>query len=187
MRWVLCCLLVLSGSVLGQLKSPDGRYEIRYTSAGLYEDNVEIVDTKNDEVIHNGCAALYQELKYREVAWSKDSKHVALISRGTRTTTHFEILHFEDGVVNEVKIPPYMARIIGRKNFKSLGRYHWISKLRWEGSNLTFRCAGQWVDGPGDPAVDPHNWYHYDVTIEPGAKGDPKVALKALDEAIKIK
>ena len=186
MRMVQLCCLLLSGMAQAQLKSPDGRYEITYTSAGLYEANVEFKDTKTDKVIHDGSSTSYQMMQYREVLWSKDSKYVALISRGTRTSTHLEILHFNDGAVTEVKLPNYGAEILKQKAASKGGRYEWHSKLRWEKAKLTFRCAGQWNDGSGDPEVNPDNWYHFDVTLELGDKGEPKVVLKALDEAVRI-
>ena len=191
MRCLIAAVVLtgFAGHAMAQLKSPDGRYEITYNSAGLYESNVEFKDTKSGKVIHYGSSTSYQMIKYHEVLWSQDSKYVALISRGTRTTTEFEVLRFKDGVVTEVKLPNYGAEIQKHKPSKRGGRYEWVSQLRWEGSKLSFRCVGQWEDGSGDPAVDPDNWYHFEVTIKVNEKSPQKaemLGVAAVDEAVKI-
>lgn len=183
-------LMGFAGNAAAQLKSPDGRYEIIYRVEGEYVSQADFKDTRTGKVIHTELISGYMEKSFREIAWSKDSKYVALMSRGTRTTSDVEVLRFEGEVVKKLDLPDYRLNILGRNKQLVGGRYHWVNQLRWEDSKLTFRCAGQWKDGSGDPAVDPDNWYHFDVTIQLGDKTAPLngqlIGVVAVDEAVKI-
>ena len=168
MRHLLTIVILLHGigSAMAQKTSPDARYVIEYFDALPNESNVKFKDAQSGKTLRHGFSSGYEERSFREVSWSPDSRFLALVSRGTKTTSGIEILRFAGDSVTEVKIPDYLLNILGRKHLISGGRHHWVSNVRWEDSHLTFRCWGQWGDGSGDPDIDPDNWYHFDVTLK---------------------
>jgi len=168
MKYLLTIAIFLGGfsSAIAQKTSPDGRYLIEYFEALPNESNVKFKNAKSGKTLRQGFSSGYEERSFREVSWSPDSRFLALVSRGTKTTSGIEILRFTGDSVTEVMIPDYLLNILGRKNLVSGGGHHWVSNVRWTGSLITFRCWGQWANGPGDPDIEPDNWYHFDVTLE---------------------
>lgn len=149
-----------------RIASPDGRYEVEYFEGLPGESNVKFKDARTGQVLRYGFTSGYEEKKFRAVSWSPDSRFLALVSRGTKTTSDIEILRFDGESISEVMIPDYRLNILGRKHLITGGRHHWVSEVQWSSSTVTFRCRGQWVDGSGDPQIDPSNWYHFAVTLE---------------------
>lgn len=163
----------------GELKSPDGQYEIEYFEALPHESNVRFKNAKKGKILSHAFSNGYEHSSYLETAWSPDSRYLAVVERGTRTTAEVSVFAFSGDSVEEVKLPDYRLNLLGRRNLVDGGRYHWVSKLRWDQSTLTFNCTGQWVDGSGDPEIEPDNWYHFDVSLAFGGAGstpDPRLA-----------
>jgi hypothetical protein len=174
-------VIVRFGAAGGELKSPDGQYEIEYFKALPHEGNVRIKNAKTGKVLGHAFSNGYEHSSYLETAWSPDSRYLAVVERGTRTTAEVAVLVFSGDSVEEVRLPDYRLNLLGRRMLVDGGRYHWVSKLRWEQSVLTFYCTGQWVDGPGDPEIDPDDWYHFDVSLRFGGAGSsPSPRLAAV-------
>jgi hypothetical protein len=162
-----------------ELKSPDGQYEIEYFDALPHESNVRFKNAKTGKILSQAFSNGYDESSYLETAWSPDSRYLAVVERGTRTTAEVSVFAFSGDSVEEVRLPDYRLNLLGHRKLVDGGRYHWVSKLRWVNSTLTFYCTGQWVDGSGDPDIEPDNWYHFDIALAFGGAGsspDPRLA-----------
>jgi hypothetical protein len=155
----------------GDLKSPNGQYEIEYLKSLPHESNVLFKNAKTGKILADAFSNGYDEATYLETAWSPDSRYLAVVERGTRTTAEVSVFVFSGDSVEEVRLPDYRLNLLGRRNLVDGGRYHWVSKLRWEQTTLRFYCTGQWVDGSGDPEIEPDNWYHFDVALAFGGAG----------------
>jgi WD40 repeat protein len=170
-------------AVCGELKSPDGQYEIEYIKALEGDSNVMLKNAKTGKILGYAFSNGYGHSSYVETVWSPDSRYLAVVERGTRTTAEISLFSFVGDTVKEVRLPDYALNILGRKKLVTGGRYHMVSNLRWDKTTITFYCRGQWVDGSGDPAIDPENWYHFDVTLKLGGPGSaPQPRLIAVAE-----
>ena len=173
--WVIATLQVIAG----ELVSPNGQYEIEYVEALPHESNVRLKSAKSGKVLSDEFSNGYDNSSYLETAWSPDSRFLAVVERGTRTTATLTVFSFSGDTVEQTRLPDYTLNLLGRRELVSGGRYHWVSKLRWEATTLTFYCTGQWADGSGDPELEPSNWYNFDVSIAFGILGvesDPYLA-----------
>jgi hypothetical protein len=179
-------LMITSRAICDDLKSPDGKYEVEYHKSLPHESNVKFKNTKTGKVLGDAFSNGYDSSSYLETAWSPDSRYLAVVARGTRTTSEIEIFAFSDDSVEQIRLPDYRLNLLGRRQLMDGGRYHWVSKLRWDATTITFYCTGQWMDGSGDPAVDPSNWYHFDVSLDfggPDSTSDPRwKAMTALEQ-----
>jgi hypothetical protein len=172
----------------GDHKSPDGQYEMEYLKALPHESNVRLKNAKTGKILAQAFSNGYDESSYLETAWSPDSRYLAVVERGTRTTAEVSVFAFSGDSVEVVRLPDYRLNLLGRRKLVDGGRYHWVSKLRWDKSTLTFYCTGQWVDGSGDPEISPDNWYHFDVSLAFGGAGstpDPRLAAVAVSKPTK--
>jgi hypothetical protein len=172
----------------GELKSPDGQYEIEYYKALPHESNVRFKNAKTGKILSHAFSNGYEHSSYLETAWSPDSRYLAVVERGTRTTADVSVFSFSGDSVEEVRLPDYRLNLLGHRKLVDGGRYHWVSKLRWDKSTLTFYCTGQWIDGSGDPQIDPDNWYHFDVSLTFGGAGNapnPRLASIAVSNPTK--
>ena len=151
--------------------SPNGKYFYEYHEALPHESNVRFLNTKTGKQIGLGFSYGYEPESFLETKWSHDSSYLAVIVRGTRTTAHLVVYHFEGDMVTMVDLPDFQLNLLGRRNLIEGGRYQWCKNLRWEDTTLTFHYTGQWKDGPGDPKIDPDNWFYFDVSIRFGGKG----------------
>lgn len=184
LRWVVACLpekmktiiLAITLSSLCQLgadnlTSPNGQYRIVYTSG---DANVELQNAKTGKVLAQTIFYGYQPEKYHEIAWSPDSRYLAVISRGTRTSSQVEVFSFIGDAAEEVTMP---CPKLGNGDWPG-GRSQFVKHLKWEGTTLNYYCYGDKVDGAGDPELVPENWYHFDVSMKfggAGEKAEPKV------------
>jgi dipeptidyl aminopeptidase/acylaminoacyl peptidase len=159
-------LAVAAGSALAQHSSPDGRYVIEYFGTQPHEANVRFKDAETGKILYTGTSSGYESEEYHELKWSSDSRYLAVVARGAKTTSDIELYRFDKDLVQQVPIPDYRLNLLGRRNLVTGGRHHWVSDLRWDTTRITFHCFGQWIDGSGDPAIDPDNWYHFDVSID---------------------
>ena len=163
----------------GDLKSPDGQYELEYLKALPHESNVRLKNAKTGKILGHAFSNGYEHSSYLETAWSSDSRYLAVVERGTRTTAEVSVFAFSGDSVEVVRLPDYRLNLLGHRKLVDGGRYHWVSKLRWDKSTLIFYCTGQWVDGSGDPQIDPDNWYHFDVSLAfggPGSSPSPRLS-----------
>lgn len=176
---IVIFIIATCRAACGELKSPDGQYEIEYFKALPDESNLRLKNAKTGKILGHAFSNGYDHSSYLETAWSHDSRYLAVVERGTRTTAEVSVYAFSADSVEEVRLPDYRLNLLGRRLLVDGGRYHWVSKLRWDGDTLTFYCNGQWIDGSGDPEIDPDNWYHFDVSLVFGGRGsspDPRLA-----------
>lgn len=66
--------------------SPDGKYEVIYTSKILYEDNLTIRMKSGGKVIYRTIASTYEPNRFIELIWSPDSTLLAVISAWLETS-----------------------------------------------------------------------------------------------------
>jgi len=157
------------------MASPDGKYTVEYfeAAAAPLESNVKFKNAKSKKVLRYEFSSSHEEKTFQEMAWSPDSKYLAVISRGTKTSSHIRVFSFVDDKVEEVAMPsPKLG------NEKSSGRYFFVKHLKWKDTKLNYYCFGNKADGAGDSDLVPNNWYHYDVTVQlssAGKKADPKL------------
>ena len=190
-RFTIAALLIATcRAMCGELKSPDGQYEIEYTKALPHESNVKLKNAKTGKVLGVAFSNGYDSSSYLETAWSPDSRYLAVVERGTRTSAEIAVFAFSGDSVEQIRLPDYRLNLLGRRQLLDGGRYHWVSKLRWDATTITFYCTGQWIDGSGDPAIDPPNWYHFDVLLAfggPGSAPNPRLkAMTALEQKRKV-
>lgn len=177
MKYYLVTALVLITSHVtdAQMTSPDGKYVVEYfdADAAPHESNVKFKSAKSGKILRYEFSSGYEEKTFQEVAWSADSSYLAVVSRGTKTSSYVRVFSFVEGKVEEVKMPnPKM----GDADWS--GRYYFVKHLKWEGATLKYYCYGDKVAGGGDAEFFPDNWYHFDVVLKfekIGDKSSPKV------------
>jgi hypothetical protein len=139
----IAILAIASCTAFGSdLKSPDRQYEIEYLKALPHESNVRLKNAKTGKILAQAFSNGYDESSYLETAWSPDSRYLAVVERGTRTTAQVSVFAFSGDAVEELRLPDYRLNLLGRRKLIDGGRYHWVNKLRWEKSTLTFYCTG---------------------------------------------
>lgn len=190
MKLVLIAILAIATyrAPCGELRSPDGQYEIEYFDALPHESNVRLKNAKTGKILSHAFSNGYEESSYLETAWSSDSRYLAVVERRTRTTAEVSVFAFSGDSVENVRLPDYRLNLLGHRKLVDGGRYHWASKLRWDKSMLTFYCNGQWIDASGDPEINPGNWYHFNVSITFGGAGsspNPRLASVAVSNPTK--
>lgn len=167
-----------------ELVSPDGQYQIEYFESLPHEENVKFKNVKTGKVLGYTISYGYSPNYFLETAWSPDSRYLAVISRGTRTTADISVFSFVGGTVEEVSLPDYRLNLLGRKGLVTGGYFHWASNLRWDKNTITFHCNGEWEVGSGDPTVNPENWYDFDVSLRLGGLGSaPQSRLVSVEKA----
>lgn len=182
---LLALTIAPCGAAFAQLTSPDGQYVIEYVDARPHESNVRLKHAKTGKILKHAFSNGAGESAYLETAWSPDSRYLAVVERGTRTTAELAVFAFAVDSVEELRLPDYRLNLLGRRLRVEGGRSHWVSRLRWNGSVLTFDCKGQWADGPADPEINPDNWYHFEVALalgEAGRSANPRLVSVAVIE-----
>src|SRR5690606_7165174 len=99
----------------GDLKSPDGQYEIEYLKAPPHESNVRLKNAKTGKILGHAFSNGYDHSSYLETAWSHDSRYLAVVERGTRTTADVSVYAFSADSVEEVRLPDYRLNLLGRR------------------------------------------------------------------------
>lgn len=165
-------LFILSPIMAEEFSSPNGKYNIKYHEAELYTTNVSFENSATGKALYQTISNTYAKGKFDDIAWSPDSRYLAVARRGTKTTSDIFIYEFAGDIVKEIKVPDYALNILGRRELVRGGRHHRVSDIKWKDTTVTFHCTGQWEDGSGDPAVEPDNWYHFDVSIHLGGPGN---------------
>jgi len=158
-----------------ELTSPNGQYKIEYEVEPLeHETNVELKNAKTGKVIKQTISYGYYIEEYHEIAWSPDSRYLAVISRGTRTSSQVEVFSFIGDTVEEVTMPsPKLS-----DGTWTGGRNQFVKHLKWEGTTLKYYCFGDKFDGAGNLDLVPEDWYHFDIAMRFGGTGEdaaPKV------------
>jgi hypothetical protein len=145
--------------------SPNGKYEIIYTSRMLYEDNVNIRVKSGGKVIYRTIASKYEPNRFDELIWSANSTLLAIISRGTETTSEVKIIRFHNDTAEELKLPNYHQNIYGRHKRLKGGRYSFAKHLRWDNNVLSFDSEGSWTEWASNPSDSPEDWYAYSIKL----------------------
>ncbi len=167
-------LSTLCQAEVDKLTSPNGQYKIEYIDALPHETNVELKNAKTGKVLDSAISYGYDPENYREIAWSPNSRYLAVITRGTRTSIQVQVFSFVDDKVDEITMPIYR---VGDGSWKG-GRSSFNKHIKWDGTTLTFYCYGDKFEGAGNLDLIPEDWYHYDITMrfgELGKAADPKV------------
>ncbi|PQJ28452.1 hypothetical protein [Rubritalea profundi] len=145
--------------------SPDGKYEVIYTSKILYEDNLTIRMKSGGKVICRTIASTYEPNRFIELIWSPDSTLLAVISGGTKTTSEVRIIRFHNDTAEELKLPDYHQNIYGRHKRLKGGRDSFAKHLRWENNVLSFDSEGSWTEWVSNPSDLPEDWYAYSIKL----------------------
>jgi len=145
--------------------SPNGKYEVIYTSKMLYEDNVTIREKSGGKVIYRTIASTYEPNRFDELIWSADSTLLAVISGGTKTTSEVRIIRFDNDTAEELKLPDYQQNIYGRHKRLKGGRYSFAKHLKWNKNVLSFESEGSWTESVSNPSDFPEDWYAYSIKL----------------------
>jgi len=158
-------LLLLSATMTlanSSFPSPDGAYDVKITED---EFRVRIL------TIMHGDKQLFSTSSgyggYTAISWSPDSRYLAVVEHGTKTTMTLAAYLIEPGGVKRITLPDYRLNILGRYQKVDGGRYRFDEDLRWRrGDFLEFVTRGSLVDGASNPQDHPDNWFSFVVGIE---------------------
>jgi hypothetical protein len=142
--------------------SPDGSYDVKIT-----EDEFRV---RNLTIMH-GDKRLFGTTSgyggYTAVSWSPDSKYLAVVEHGTKTTMTLSVYVIGPHEVKPIVLPDYRLNILGRYHRVEGGRYRFDEDLKWlNGHSLEFVTRGSLVDGSSNPSDHPDNWFSCVVGIE---------------------
>lgn len=141
--------------------SPDGTYS---ASVDQDEFRVRTLTVKRGEKLLFSTASGYGG--YTTVSWSPDSRYLAIVEHGTKTTMTLAVYLVDAEGVRSLDLPDFRLNILGRFQKVVGGRYQFDEELSWEkGSLLQFVTRGSLVDGASNPKDHPDHWYHFKVTI----------------------
>jgi hypothetical protein len=156
----LVCLLKAQAD--SSFTSPNGHYsvtivedEFRVRNLTIMQDNKRLFGTSSG---YGG---------YTAVSWSLDSKYLAVVEHGTKTTMTLAVYLVGADKIKAITLPDYRMNILGRHHKVDGGRYWFDEALRWDkGNALEFVTRGSLVDGASNAQDDPANWYCFHVRIE---------------------
>ena len=141
--------------------SPNGTYDVKVEKDEFSVRNLTIM--RGDKQLFSTSSGYGG---YAEVSWSPDSRYLAVVEHGTKTTMNLAVYKLEADSVRPVTLPDFRLNILGR--FKKIegGRYQFDEALSWKkGSALQFVALGSLVDGASNPDDHPDNWYRFKVMI----------------------
>lgn len=147
--------------------SPDGQYKIVYDHGqqDAFYTQAHFKTAADGKTIHSTPASGYGKGPYQELTWSADSKYLAVVTRGTKTTTHLEIYQFSKNTVTPVTIPDFRLNLLGRHQLAKGGRYQFVKDIKWIKGGIQITATGSLVDGASNPKDHPENWYSYKVIM----------------------
>jgi len=143
-------------------QSPDGKYT---TVQKKGEFDYRWLEIKR------GGKSLFQAQagygRFTAVSWSPDSRYLAVVEHGTKTTMNLSVYFFDGDQVTVIDLPEFRLNILGRHQLIEGGRHQFDKNLRWkEEGNLHFMTSGSLRDGASNPIDEPENWYHFEVGIK---------------------
>jgi len=152
-------------------RSPDGSLSVRVrppTDAGALP-SLEVISVTTNTVIgstHTGGYAHYPSVAEdtsTAVLWSPDSKHLALMTRGTKRSTELRLYRVAASGLTEIPLPSPTDRAFQLLKATESYRCVFQRPQKWiDNRTLTVRASGDIKDPAG--GVVPV-WYEVDVTI----------------------
>lgn len=179
MRCAILCFLLMLSSLAGAEKaveleggrSPDGGFFIRIQPAEPGEIiSLEVCRVGDGAVIGSTHAGGYAQFSMvadamnTAVLWAPDSRHLALMTRGTKRTTELRVFAMtaEGAGMMEVALPSPTQRAFDLIKAKGTYRCVFQSPLKWaDKRTLTVRARGGFL-AAGENQLP--QWYEVDVT-----------------------
>ena len=111
----------------------------------------------------------YERIK---VAWSPDSRFLAVLSRGTKTTYEVAVYHAVADSVVLVSLPDYRRLLFARLGIATGGRHLLLSEPAWLDHTLRVHVSGNISDTASNPTDFPDDWYECTIVfrVEPAKK-----------------
>src|SRR5207249_9740447 len=101
-----------------------------------------------------------------KVAWSADSRFVAILSQGTKTTYDASVYHVADHRLEQVSLPEYGRLLFERLGIPRGGRYFLLEQASWRDHHLDLRGRGNVSDSASNPTDFPDDWYDCTVVFQ---------------------
>jgi hypothetical protein len=101
-----------------------------------------------------------------KIAWSADSRFVAILSQSTKTTYDASVYHVTDQRLDEVPLPEYGRPLFDRLGIPRGGRYFLLERASWRDDQLELRVRGNVSDSSSNPKDFPDDWYDCTVVFE---------------------
>jgi|TARA_B110000914_G_C15499834_1_gene465203 hypothetical protein len=162
--WSFLVLLLVAQSSPGKsaTQSPNGKYSAVQKKGELEYRWLEIKrDGKSLFQAQSGYGG------YTVMSWAPDSRYLAVVEHGTKTTMSLSVYFIDGDEVTAVGLPDFRLNILGRHRLIKGGRYQFDNSLCWkEGGGLHFMTSGSLREGVSNPTDEPENWYHYEVGIK---------------------
>lgn len=142
--------------------SPDGSYNVKITANEFRGTDLSV--TRGDKQLFTTASGYGV---YTAVSWSPDSRYLAVVERGTKTTMTLAAYLIQPHEVKPISLPDYRLNIFGRYHRVDGGRYRVDEGLKWgKGGMLEFLTRGSLVDGASNPEDHSDNWFCFRVGIE---------------------
>ena len=152
-------------------RSPDGSFSVRVrppTDAGAIP-SLEVISVTTNTVIgttHTGGYAHYPSVAEdasTAVLWSPDSKHLALMTRGTKRSTELRLYRVEASGLTEITLPSPTDRAFQLLKATVSYRCTFQRPKMWiDNETLTVRASGD-IKNPSGSGVP--IWYEVDITF----------------------
>ena len=101
-----------------------------------------------------------------KVAWSADSRFVAILSQATKTTYNASVYHVADQRLEPVPLPEYGRPLFERLGIPRGGRYFLLEQVFWRDHHLELRVRGNVSDSSSNPKDFPDDWYDCTVVFQ---------------------
>ena len=101
-----------------------------------------------------------------KIAWSADSRFVAILSQSTKTTYDASVYHVKDQRLDPVPLPDYGRRLFERVGIPHGGRYFFLEQASWRDHHLGLRVRGNVSDSSSNPNDFPDDWYDCTVVFQ---------------------
>jgi hypothetical protein len=101
-----------------------------------------------------------------KVAWSADSRFVAILSQSTKTTYDASVYHVTDQRLDPVPLPEYQRPLFERLGIPRGGRYFLLEQASWRDQHLDLRARGNVSDSASNPTDFPDDWYDCTVVFQ---------------------
>lgn len=165
MRFLIPAILMLITPLMAlaesSFPSPDGTYDVKIEEDEFRVRNLTVV--RGDKQLFSTSSGYGG---YTAVSWSPDSRYLAVVEHGTKTTMNLAVYRLDADSVRSVTLPDFRLNILGRFNKIEGGRYQFDEALSWKkGPALQFVALGSLVDGASNPDDHPDNWYRFKVMI----------------------
>ena len=152
-------------------RSPNGSLSVRVSPSADPDAlaSLEVVNTATNEVLGSTDTGGYAhfpavaEHASTAVLWSPDSKHLALMTRGTKRSTSLRLYQVTSTGLTEIPLPSPPDRAFELLKAKESYRCVFQRPLRWsDNDTLVVRANGD-IENPAGTKIP--IWYEVDVTF----------------------